>query len=135
FEVAGAPGINAAALQQELQKRGLPGVEFRAASWIPVKGRYAKQLCSGVQIILHEPKQVQLTRLNFEIYDAVRRVAPQIKFWNSSDRNSMFDKVCGTSQIRRLMQNGKSSSEVWKVWNSGAARFANETQAVRLYED
>lgn len=135
FEVAGAPGINAQALENELKRRRLPGVDFRAASWIPTKGRYAKQVCSGVQILLIDPQNARLTRLNFEIYDAVRRVAPHIKFWNSADRNSMFDKVCGTSGIRRLMQSGKSPSELWKVWNSGAARFAKETQSVRLYEN
>ena len=133
FEVAGAPGINAQALANELQKRPLAGVEFRAASWVPTAGRYAGKTCNGVQIVLLDPRNAQLTRINFEIYDAVRRVAPHIDFWNSTDRNSMFDKVSGTSQIRRLMQSGRSPSEIWKVWNSGAVRFTRETQPVRLY--
>jgi uncharacterized protein YbbC (DUF1343 family) len=135
FEVAGAPGINAKALEVELKKRNLPGVGFRAASWKPSKGVYAGKICNGVQIFVTDAQSAQLTRLNFELYDAVRHVAPKIPFFNSASHNAMFDKVCGTSYIRRLMQSGKSSAEVWNAWNSGAAHFAKEVQAVRLYQD
>ncbi len=135
FEVAGAPGIDARALENNLKKRRLAGVDFRAASWKPKGGIYSGKTCNGVQIIITDPQSAQLTRLNFEIYDAVRHIAPKIAFWNSSESNSMFDKVCGTNQIRRMMQRDKSSSEIWNVWNSGAAQFAKEAQAARLYED
>lgn len=135
FEVAGAPGIDARVLEKELTKRHLPGVDFRAASWKPDKGVHAGKTCNGVQVIVTDVQRAQLTRLNFEIYDAVHRVAPKIQFWDSAERNSMFDKVCGTNQIRRLMRNGKSSAEIWTVWNSGAIRFEREIMAARLYKN
>ena len=135
FEVAGAPNIDARALESELKKRRLAGVDFRAASWKPKGGVYSGKNCYGVQIFVTDPQKAELTRLNFELYDAVRRVAPKISFWNSSSQNSMFDKVCGTSQIRKMMQSGKSSDAVWQTWNQGAARFAKEANAARFYED
>ena len=133
FEVVGAPNMDARALESELKKRRLPGVDFRAASWKPTQGIYSGKTCNGVQIIITDAPRAHITRLNFEIYDAVRRVAPSIQFWGSPARNAMFDKVCGTSAIRRLMQSGKPSAEVWNAWNSGAAKFEKETAAVRLY--
>ena len=120
-------------LENELKKRRLPGVDFRAASWKPTQGRYSGKTCNGVQIIITDAPRAQITRLNFEIYDAVRRVAPSIQFWGASGRNAMFDKVCGTSAIRKMMQSGKSSAEIWNIWNNGAAKFAKEVASVRLY--
>lgn len=135
FEVVGAPGLDARALESTLKKQRLAGFDFRAASWKPTKGVHAGKTCSGVQIVITDPQRAQLTRLNFEIYDAVRAVAPKIQFWNSPSQNAMFDKVCGTNYIRRLMQTNNASSTVWQVWNRGASQFATESQAARLYED
>lgn len=133
FELVGAPGLNATALAAYLNARHLPGWAFRAVSWVPQQGRYAKKACQGVQLILVDPNRGQTTRLNFEIYTALRRVAPSINFFKLKARNAMFDKVCGTSQMRRLMQSGQSADSLWRVWNAGAAPFARQIQPYRLY--
>ncbi len=133
FEVAGAPGLDAYALEAELNRRHLPGWEFRAASWTPERGRFAGRLCTGVEIHLTDEKRAQLTRLNFEIFDAVRRVAPGVQFFNSARHNKMFDAACGTVQIRRMLQAGKPAREVWNFWSSGAAMFEKQAAPFRLY--
>ncbi len=133
FELAGAPGLDAHAFAQILNARGLAGWSFRAVSWVPSKGAYARKRCNGVQITLTDPRVAQPTRLNFEIYAAARRIAPRLRFFNSAKRNAMFDKVCGTSQIRRLMQSGQSADAVWSVWNRGAAPFEKGSARFRLY--
>jgi beta-N-acetylhexosaminidase len=133
FELSGAPGLNATALVNELKRRRLPGFNFRAASWTPAKGRYAGQVCSGAQILITDQHRAQLTRLNFEIITASMRVAPHVKFFASSRHNAMFDAVCGTSQIRRMLQAKKSPDEIWRVWNSGAAAFKAQSAKYHLY--
>jgi uncharacterized protein YbbC (DUF1343 family) len=134
FELAGAPGLNANALAARLNARRLPGWSFRAASWTPTKGRHAKKRCQGVQILLTNPRIAQTTRLNFEIYAAVRQVAPQIEFFGAARNNAMFDMVCGTKEIRRLMQQGQSVDAVWSVWNRGAETFKKQSAPFRLYD-
>ncbi len=133
FELAGAPGLNALALADILNARRVPGWQFRAASWVPTMGRFARKRCDGVQIVLIDASRAQITRLNFEIYAAVRRVAPKFSFFSSKSRNAMFDKVCGTPQIRRTMQSGQSVDAVWKLWNQGAAKFTAQSAPFRLY--
>lgn len=133
FELAGAPGLDAGALANRLSARKLAGWNFRAASWVPTKGAYARKRCNGVQILLTDASRAQATRLNFEIYAAVRQIAPQIRFFGSPSKNAMFDKVCGTSQIRRLMQSGASADLVWQRWNRGAAGFDKGAARFRLY--
>ncbi|PQV63496.1 putative conserved protein YbbC, DUF1343 family [Abditibacterium utsteinense] len=133
FELAGAPNLDANALAKTLNARHLAGWNFRAASWIPSKGSYAHKKCSGVQILLTDFSRAQTTRLNFEIYRAVRHIAPRLPFFASSERSAMFDKVCGTPQIRRAMQSGQSADSLWKLWNQGAAPFARQSAPFRLY--
>ncbi|RYX86416.1 DUF1343 domain-containing protein [bacterium] len=133
FEVVGAPGVDAHALAARLNARRLAGWNFRAASWTPSKGAYARKLCQGVYIELADERVAQGTRLNFEIFAALRQVAPKISFFGSSSRNTMFDAVCGTSEIRRLMQHGQSADSVWNVWNRGAAAFKQQSRKFWLY--
>ncbi len=133
FELAGAPGLDATALARRLNARRLTGWSFRAASWVPKKGAYTGKHCNGVQILLTDESRAQATRLNFEIYAAVRQIAPKLRFFRSPTQVAMFDKVCGTSQIRRLMQSGASADALWKSWNAGAAGFERGVARFRLY--
>jgi uncharacterized protein YbbC (DUF1343 family) len=132
FELVGAPGLNATALAARLNGRRLPGLNFRPTSWVPIGGRFARKRCQGVQIELLDPRVAPSTRLNFEIFAAVRQVAPQINFFKSK-RNDMFDKICGTPEIRRLMQRGQSADSLWQVWNRGAGPFQQQVEKYRLY--
>lgn len=133
FELAGAPGLDARALERELKKRDVAGWDFQAVSWTPTKGRYARQLCQGVQLILSDPALADATRINFEIWAATRKVAPQINFFADSQKNQMFDLVCGTPQMRALMQRGTSIDGLLKYWNGDAAAWRKESRGAWLY--
>ncbi|MDD4540350.1 MAG: DUF1343 domain-containing protein [Lentisphaeria bacterium] len=49
FEQIGAPFIDARRLQERLAQHELPGVIWRATHFIPTSGKYAGELCHGVQ--------------------------------------------------------------------------------------
>ena len=91
FELAGAPGLDASALERILKGRKLAGWDFRAVSWTPNKGRYAGKMCQGVQLMVTDPQRAETTRMNFEIWAATRKIAPKIAFFGSSKHNKMFD--------------------------------------------
>ncbi|MDF2441387.1 MAG: hypothetical protein JWN98_2371 [Abditibacteriota bacterium] len=131
FMVAGAPGLDARRLESELKKRRLPGLDFRAVQWVPRRGAYAGKTCSGVQIVVKDALRAPLSRVNFELMDAVRKIAPHIKFFARGSQ--MFDLVCGTPGIRQLFQSGKSASQIWAAWNSGTTGFAQQRKAYLLY--
>jgi uncharacterized protein YbbC (DUF1343 family) len=133
FEVVGAPGLNGEALAAELTRRRLPGCEFRTAQWRPMRGVFKGKRCSGVHIVLSDPARASLTRLNFEIMDAMRKVAPEyVLFGQSRSSDQMFDLVCGTNQVRRMFATGKSAAQIWAAWNS-AAGFSAQRQPYLLY--
>ena len=131
FMVAGAPGLDARRLESELKRRRLPGLDFRAVQWTPARGAHARKTCSGVQIIVTDMQRAPLTRVNFEVMDAVRKVAPNIKFFARGSQ--MFDAVCGTPGIRQMLAAGKPATQVWAAWNSGAAGFAQARKPYLLY--
>ncbi len=133
FELAGAPGLDAGALVRELNKRNISGWEFEAVSWKPQGGRYSGKTCSGVQLIVADPARADSTRINFELWAAARKVAPQINFFANSSQNRMFDLVCGTPQMRALMQKNTGIDRLLQVWNGDAAAWEKQSRAARIY--
>ncbi|MDQ3814131.1 MAG: DUF1343 domain-containing protein [Armatimonadota bacterium] len=134
FEVAGAPGLDAWALEKELARRRLDGLAFSAVQWKPAHGRYRGQTCTGVQIHITDYRRAALTRLNWELMDAVRKIAPAQRFFGvSSSKDRMFDLVCGTNRVRRMFAAGQSSAQIWAVWNAGSAAFRQQRQPYLLY--
>lgn len=133
FEVVGAPGLNSAALAAELTRRRLPGCSFQAAQWRPSHGVFQGRLCFGVRIVFSDVARAPLTRLNFEVMDAIRKVAPKhALFGRSRSGDQMFDLVCGTNQVRRMFIAGKSPKQIWTAWNSHAG-FSARRRPYLLY--
>ena len=132
FEMAGAPGISPEKMARELNRRKLPGVTFRPASWVPFYAAYKNETCGGVQIYFADSAKVQLTRLNFEIMDAARKLKPSLNFFPSG-RERSFDLVCGASEVRKMFQAGKPAAEIWKRWNAGSEKFRQQRKAYLLY--
>ena len=133
FELAGAPGLDANALARELNNRNIAGWDFKAVSWKPRRGGYAGKTCNGVQLLVTDPARADTTRINFEIWAAVRRVAPRINFFPNSSHNRLFDLVCGTSTIRVLMQKNAGIDRILQAWNGDATAWENQARAARLY--
>ena len=132
FALAGAPTISAYYFAKELNQRKLPGVYFRPMYWQPFYGAYTGRRCGGVQIHFTDPKRAQLSRLNLEIMDALRRLSPKTVFFPAG-RERMFDLVCGTNQVRLSFKAGKSSSEIWRVWTAESEGFRKRREPYLLY--
>ena len=135
FELAGAPGLDANALVNILRSRNIIGWSFRAVSWTPTKGRYARQKCNGVQLILSNRarESANATQINFELWNAARQVAPKIKFFADSSHNKMFDLVCGTPTIRALMQKNTGIDSLLVAWNHDSQSWPGQSRATWLY--
>jgi uncharacterized protein YbbC (DUF1343 family) len=133
FELAGAPDIGAAAMAREMARRALRGVDYRAMSWEPYYGAYKGKLCGGVQIYLTDMARADLSRLNFEILDAMRTLRPGRAFFTGKEPVRMFDLSCGTDRVRKAFQAGASASQMWQIFNEGASAFAQARKPYLLY--
>jgi uncharacterized protein YbbC (DUF1343 family) len=132
FELAAAPWIDAEAFAAALNGRSLPGVHFRPIHCQPFYGKHAKQALGGVQIYLTDRHRVDLTAIQFHVLDAVRAMYPDQKLFGA-DRDKMFDKVCGTDEIRKMFLAGKPLSDILARWNAGLDGFRRAREKYLLY--
>lgn len=127
FQLAGAPGLDALRLKSELESRRLSGLEFGAARWTPRSGVYSGRECTGVQLFVTDAGKAELTRLNFELMDAVRKIGGARfgsgRWFTGREQTHMFDLVCGSDRFRRLFVGGASANTLWREWNRGAQSF------------
>lgn len=133
FELAGAPGIDAEKFAAALNARNLPGVHFRPTYYQPYYTRYEKQACGGVQIMLTDPPKAHLTAIQFHIMTVVRELYPSITLFGSP-RDNMFDKVCGTDEIRRLFERNRPLEDILRAWDDGIERFKSQRRRYLLYK-
>lgn len=132
FTTVGAPGLNADALATTLNSRNLNGVSFQAANWVARHGAYKGSRCQGVRIQCEDAAKSQLTRINFEIIDAVRRQKPSLRLFPPA-RARMFDLVCGTDAVRKGLAAGQSPAALWQRWNRGSDTFQTKRKPYLLY--
>ena len=136
FELVGAPNIGPVSLQQEfLRRRGvLPGWAFRPATWTPFYAAHHGKNCGGVQLSLTDPDHAPLTRLNFEILDALR-TRDRSRSWLAGDHDSLrlFDLGCGTDKVRRAFLAGAHSGDLWEIFSEGRDAFVAARKPYLLY--
>jgi uncharacterized protein YbbC (DUF1343 family) len=133
FELVGAPWIDAETFATALNARAIPGVRFRAMHYQPFYGKLEKQAVHGAQIHLINPRDVPLTAIQFHVMDVVRRMhSDQPQF--GAKRDNMFDKVCGTDEIRKMFETGKPVGDVLAHWNEGVDAFRQAREKYLLYK-
>lgn len=133
FELIGKPGLDAEKLAAELNGRKLPGVFFRATYFQPFYAAHAKKTCGGVQVVLTDRNAADLTAIQFHAMDALRRLDPEIRFFGAK-RDDMFDKVCGTDIIRRLIEQNAPIEDVLRAWRAGVDEFRTAREKYLLYK-
>lgn len=73
FELFGAPWLDADETAEALNAVGLPGVFFRAASFVPAFQKYAGTLCHGAQMHVTDRGAFEPYRTGVAVIDHVRR--------------------------------------------------------------
>lgn len=132
FELVGRPGLDAAKLAADLNGRRLAGVHFRPMYFQPFYARFEKELCGGVQIYLTDRRAVELTAVQFHVIDAVRKLDAKAAFFGEK-RDAMFDKVCGTDEMRKLLSNNAPLDIVLDAWRDGVDEFRAKREKYLLY--
>jgi uncharacterized protein YbbC (DUF1343 family) len=132
FELAGAPGLDPRKFADELSRRRLPGVAFRPAYFRPFYGRFKDETCGGVQVLLTDAGKAELSIIAFHTLDALRTLEPNRKLFGA-DRDTMFDRVCGTDQIRTMFVKGKPIDDIVAYWRGGVDEFARKREKYLMY--
>ena len=135
FKMFAKDSINAGLLSQRLNDLHLPGVLFRPIYLKPFYSTGKGENYSGVQIYLTDYKNARLTEIQFYVMQEMAALYPQKKCFSDStaSRFNMFDKVCGTDQIRLRLSANMNVADILPYWRKDEAAFKKLSKKYYLY--
>jgi uncharacterized protein YbbC (DUF1343 family) len=126
FEVVLGSGWDASAVTRKFNSLHIPGVHAKPWS----AGRD-----SGMFLQIDPRNAGNLTAINFQAIDVLEKEIGHFSAFGHTgfDQRDMFDKVCGTTAVRRQLQAGRSAASIVHSWDSGVVRWAEERGPFLLY--
>lgn len=138
FELVGAPYLDAHAFAAHLNSRGLPGVHFRPARFMPTFHKWAGRLCGGVHVHVIDGSRFRPFITGLAVLASARRLAPRAFAWRRPPyeferRRLPIDILCGTDTIRRALERGQSMAVIENGWARDLARWRRRREPSLLY--
>lgn len=135
FQMFGAPWIDAPVLAQRLNALNLPGVMFRPMYYKPFYAFGKGQDLQGVQVYLTDYRKATLTNIQFCVLQELYSLYPDHDVLaQCTKRHAMFDKVCGSKQIRQLFMKRHKWEDVKPYWEKDAEAFKQLAKKYWLYK-
>lgn len=136
FKLFAAPWINAEELTKKMNDLKLPGIIFRPIYYKPFYGAYKGENIQGVQFYITDYKIAPLTEIQFYAIQEIIALYPDYKLFTeeNSSRFNMFDKVCGTNQIRLLFGKRYRWEDAKPYWDKDVNAFKKLSKKYYLYK-
>ena len=116
FKVVGAPWIDAKKFAERLNAQKFPGVYFSPFHYRPFFGRFSGEDCHGVLIMITDPQIYLPVTTQYLLIGMLKSLYPSAfkkGLEASADRQEMFNKVNGTSEVYRILKD--ENFFVWKL--------------------
>ncbi len=135
FQTFAAEWINADSLASALGALKLPGVIFRPVHYKPYYSTLQGKMVHGVQIHLTDPSKAPLSLIQFYIMQEAHRLWPDKNLFEMCDQSrlSMFDKVCGTDEVRLAFTKSFRVDDILGLWNNDIPAFRARASKYFLY--
>jgi uncharacterized protein YbbC (DUF1343 family) len=136
FQVFAKDSIDALALANRLNALQLPGVIFRPIFIKPFYAVGQGKNYSGVQFYFTDYKKVRITEIQFYVMQEMSALYPEKKCFGpeTESRYNMFDKVCGSDQIRLLMAKNMRVDDMLPYWRKDEETFRKLSKRYYLYK-
>lgn len=135
FQLVAAEWINADSLSQKLNLLNLPGIIFRPIHYKPYYSVSVGKIVHGVQIHIIDNKVAPLSLIQFYILQEAHKLWPDKNVFELCEKSrlSMFDKVCGTDQIRIEFTKNFSVDSIMDLWTRDIPGFRKRAEKYFLY--
>ncbi len=138
FELVGAPWLDATALERALAREELPGVAFRAASFMPTFQKHAGLPCHGVQVHVSDRRRFPAFLSYLLLVHHARRQDEARFAWRDPPYEYEtvklpIDILCGTDRIRRQIESGRSPRRLVPLWARQLTAFRRRRAKYLLY--
>jgi uncharacterized protein YbbC (DUF1343 family)/CubicO group peptidase (beta-lactamase class C family) len=117
FELLGAPWIDAQALADYLNARGIQGVRFMPTDFTPSENKFRNELCHGVQIILVDRNALDAGETGVEIVSALYHLFP---------KEFLIDEtlgLLGSKGVLNEIKAGRDPIAIALQWQAALNRF------------
>jgi uncharacterized protein YbbC (DUF1343 family) len=131
FRQFGAPWINSKRLAERLNALNLPAMRFEPTRFTPTSSKFKGQTCNGVRIVVADRNNLKPYLSGIKIVNEIFRLYPDDFQW----RASHFDRLCGTSTIRKAIMNGASIDELREKWQPDLTSFRKIRDKYLIYRD
>ncbi|GHT54026.1 hypothetical protein FACS189451_08310 [Bacteroidia bacterium] len=135
FELFAAEWIDAEKLTANLNGLKIPGVQFRPIHYKPYYGAQKDVYLHGVQTYITDAGKIPLTLIQFYVMQECHQLFPDKNVFELCEpsRLNMFDKVCGTSQIRETFSQTFTVASIQEIWNKDVDNFKKKAKQYFLY--
>jgi len=135
FEIIGAPWIDGFRLRDRLTGEGLPGVAFRTLHFTPTFGKYANEVCGGVQLHVYDRDRFKPVLTGLKLIRVIMDLfLGKLEFRKGQgDENYGFDLLAGTDRIRKQLVEGLNPENIEKGWEEDLKRFSSKHRKYLLY--
>ncbi|GAB3267286.1 exo-beta-N-acetylmuramidase NamZ family protein [Arthrobacter pigmenti] len=130
FELIGAPYIDYR-WAAGLDAKGLKGVDFREAYFVPTMSKNQGLVCGGVQVHIMEPDKVEAVELGTHMMVEAKRLYPEFD-WRGDDGRWM-DLLSGSARFKEQVNAGKSAETIIGAWQDELQQFVRDTRAFLVY--
>jgi len=136
FELFAAEWIDAEKLSVNLNAFRIEGVRFRPIHYKPYYGAQKGVFLHGVQTYFTDREKAPLTLIQFYVMQECYKLHPDKNVFELCEpsRWNMFDKVCGTSQIRETFTKTFTVESIRDIWNQDVAVFKAKAKKYFLYK-
>lgn len=136
FKLFGADWIDAQRLAKRLNDRKLPGLEFRPIYFKPFYSTGQGKNYEGVEVYVTDVDKAPLSLTQFYVMEELAEMYPDKKIFDiaSEKRFSMFDKVCGSKEIRRRFTKRYKTADIEDYWNKDNETFRAASQKYHIYK-
>lgn len=136
FQMFAAPWAEADTLARRLNGLGVPGIVFRPIHAKPFYAAMQGRRVEGVQVHITDYRQAPLTAVQFLVAQELAALYPRHALFRVADRKrlTMFDRVCGSRQIRQLFARRHCWADVGDYWQKDVEPFRQLSRKYYLYE-
>lgn len=127
FEILGAPYVNDMRLSYELNKLGLPGVQFTPVRFTPTTSIFKNEACGGVRIAITNRAALRPVQTGIAIVCTLQRLYP--KSFALEKVNTLFNRDASVKAIRtggtwkKVVEGWTGETEAFETRRSGFLRY------------
>ena len=137
FQLICADWIDAAKFSENMNALNLPGVKCRPIHIKPFYSTGKGENLQGIQFYIDDIPESSISLLQFYAMQVLAEMYPDKRIFDvatDKSRFDMYDKVCGTDQIRLRFSKNYKVSDIIDYWNKDVDSFKAKSSKYYLYK-